>query len=46
MTRTILADEPIIYLYHRRNLIAYTAKLEGYRAMSDGLIRVVGLKFK
>jgi len=46
MTKTILADEPIIYLYHRRNLIAYTAKLEGYRAMSDGLIRVVGVKFK
>ena len=46
MTRTILSDEPIIYIYHRRNLIAYTAKLDGYRAMSDGLIRVVGLKFK
>jgi peptide/nickel transport system substrate-binding protein len=46
MTKSILEDEPIIYLYHRRNLIAYTARLDGYRAMSDGLIRVVGLKFK
>ncbi|HEY4985522.1 MAG TPA: ABC transporter substrate-binding protein, partial [Bradyrhizobium sp.] len=46
MTKSILEDEPIIYIYHRRNLIAYTARLEGYRAMSDGLIRVVGLKFK
>jgi peptide/nickel transport system substrate-binding protein len=46
MTKSILEDEPIIYLYHRRNLIAHTTKLEGYRAMPDGLVRVVGLKLK
>jgi peptide/nickel transport system substrate-binding protein len=46
MTKSILEDEPIIYLYHRRNLIAYTTKLEGYKAMADGLVRVVGLKLK
>jgi peptide/nickel transport system substrate-binding protein len=39
-------DEPIIYLYHRRILIAHTAKLEGYKQMPDGLVRVVGLRFK
>jgi peptide/nickel transport system substrate-binding protein len=46
MTKSVLEDEPIIYLYHRRNLIAHTTKLEGYRAMPDGLVRVVGLKRK
>ena len=46
MTRIVLNDEPIIYIYHRKLLIAHTAKLEGYRQMPDGLVRVVGLKFK
>jgi len=39
-------DEPIIYLYHRRILIAHTNKLEGYKQMPDGLVRVIGLKLK
>jgi peptide/nickel transport system substrate-binding protein len=42
----ILNDEPIIYLYHGKLLIAHTKKLEGYRQMPDGLVRVVGLKLK
>ena len=46
MTKVVLNDEPIIYIYHRKLLIAHTAKLEGYRQMPDGLVRVVGLKFK
>jgi peptide/nickel transport system substrate-binding protein len=46
MTKTILNDEPIIYLYHRKILIAHTAKLQNYRPMPDGLVRVVGLKLK
>jgi peptide/nickel transport system substrate-binding protein len=46
LTGTILKDEPIIYLYHRKLLIAHTTKLEGYRPMPDGLVRVVGLKLK
>jgi peptide/nickel transport system substrate-binding protein len=46
MTKSILEDEPIIYLYHRKLLIAHTAKLEGYKQMPDGLVRVVGLKLK
>ena len=36
----------ILYLYHRRVLIAHTAKLEGYTQMPDGLVRVVGLRLK
>ena len=31
---------------HRKVLIAHTAKLEGYRQMPDGLVRVIGLKLK
>jgi peptide/nickel transport system substrate-binding protein len=46
MAKSIVEDDPIIYLYHRRNLIAHTTRLEGYKAIPDGLVRVVGLKFK
>ncbi len=46
LTRVILADAPKLYLYHRRVLIAHTARLEGYRQMPDGLVRVVGLRLK
>jgi len=46
LTKIVLYDEPIIYLYHRKLLIAHTKKLEGYRQMPDGLVRVVGLKLK
>jgi peptide/nickel transport system substrate-binding protein len=46
LTGIILNDEPIIYLYHRKLLIAHTRTLEGYRQMPDGLVRVVGLKLK
>src|SRR6201986_3626892 len=31
LTRIVLNDEPIIYIYHRKLLIAHTAKLEGYK---------------
>jgi len=46
LTKTVLNDEPLIYLYHRKLLIAHTTRLEGYRQMPDGLVRVVGLKLK
>jgi len=46
LTKVVLNDEPIIYLYHRTLLIAHTAKLQGYKQMPDGLVRVIGLKFK
>jgi peptide/nickel transport system substrate-binding protein len=46
ITAQVLKDEPIIYLYHRKLLIAHTTRLEGYRPMPDGLVRVVGLKLK
>ncbi|KYK48389.1 ABC transporter substrate-binding protein [Bradyrhizobium liaoningense] len=46
LTKILLDDLPIIYIYHRTLLIAHTKKLDGYRQMPDGLVRVVGLKFK
>jgi peptide/nickel transport system substrate-binding protein len=46
LTRLVLEDDPLLYLYHRRILIAHTTKLEGYKQMPDGLVRVIGLKLK
>jgi peptide/nickel transport system substrate-binding protein len=44
--KVLLADNPILYLYHRKVLIAHTTRLEGFKAVPDGLVRVVGLKLK
>ena len=46
LTRLVLEDEPILYIYHRGILIAHTTRLEGYKQMPDGLVRVIGLKLK
>jgi peptide/nickel transport system substrate-binding protein len=46
LTPLLLDGESIIYLYHRRMLIAHTARLEGYRQLPDGMVRVVGLTLK
>jgi peptide/nickel transport system substrate-binding protein len=46
LTRLLLDNESIIYLYHRRMLIAHTARLEGYRQLPDGMVRVIGLTLK
>jgi peptide/nickel transport system substrate-binding protein len=36
----------IIYLYHRKVLIAQSTRLDGFVPVPDGLVRVVGLKLK
>src|SRR6201991_3086004 len=46
LTKSELENEAILYLYHRRILIAHTTKLDGYKQMPDGLVRVIGLKLK
>jgi peptide/nickel transport system substrate-binding protein len=46
LTKLVLDEDPILYIYHRRILIAHTNKLEGYKQMPDGLVRVIGLKLK
>ena len=42
----VLGEGGIIYLYHRLVIIAHTQKLEGYRQLPDGLVRVVGVRLK
>jgi peptide/nickel transport system substrate-binding protein len=46
LARIVQDEEPILYLYHRRLLIAHTTRLEGYKQMPDGLVRVTGLTLK
>ena len=46
IARKYLAEGSIKYLYHRRVLVALSDKVEGYKQMPDGLIRVVGVKMK
>ena len=46
LAKVVLEEKPLLYLYHRRILIAHTTKLEGYKQMPDGLVRVIGLKLK
>jgi peptide/nickel transport system substrate-binding protein len=36
-------DLPIAYLYHRVNIVGLSAKLNGFRPIPDGLIRLQGL---
>ncbi len=36
----------IFYLYHPQHLIAHIDRLEGFKPLPDGLIRVIGLKLK
>jgi peptide/nickel transport system substrate-binding protein len=36
-------DEPIIYLFHRKWIHAYSPKLSGFTPIPDGLVRVKGL---
>jgi peptide/nickel transport system substrate-binding protein len=42
----VLKDRPVVYLYHRHWLWAYTNKLTGLRTVPDGLVRVQGLRFQ
>jgi peptide/nickel transport system substrate-binding protein len=40
-----LGEGPVLYLYHRALLFAHSPRLEGFKVMPDGLIRVTDLKF-
>jgi peptide/nickel transport system substrate-binding protein len=46
VAKTLLDEGHIVYIYHRKVLIAQTTKLDGFVLVPDGLVRVVGLKFK
>jgi len=42
----LLAEGSIVYLYHRLMIIGHTARLDGYKQMPDGLIRLTGARLK
>jgi hypothetical protein len=44
--RRNFAEASVLYIYHRRVLVALSDKVEGYKQMPDGLVRVVGVKLK
>ena len=46
LAKAELDGQALLYVYHRRILIAHTTKLDGYKQMPDGLVRVIGLKLK
>jgi peptide/nickel transport system substrate-binding protein len=46
ITARFLAEGWMIYLYHPQYLIAHTERLENFKPMPDGLIRVIEVKLK
>jgi peptide/nickel transport system substrate-binding protein len=46
LTARFLQNGWIVYLYHPQYLIATTDRVEGFKPMPDGLVRVVGVKLK
>jgi peptide/nickel transport system substrate-binding protein len=46
LAAVVLKDRPIVYLYHRHWLWAYSSKLTGLRTIPDGLVRVQDLRFQ
>jgi peptide/nickel transport system substrate-binding protein len=42
----VLADRPIVYLYHANILWAYSSKLKGLRTVPDGLVRLQGVRLE
>jgi peptide/nickel transport system substrate-binding protein len=37
-------DMPFTYLWNARNIVAMTTKLNGFRAVPDGMIRIQGME--
>jgi peptide/nickel transport system substrate-binding protein len=35
-----------IYLWHRKNIMAHSARLTGYRPIADGLVRLQGMRLQ
>lgn len=42
----VLQDRPRLYLWHRKNIVAHTARLQGWSPNPDGLIRLQGLRLQ
>jgi peptide/nickel transport system substrate-binding protein len=43
MWQQVSADVPLIYLWHAQNLVGLSAAVQGFRPISDGMIRLQGL---
>jgi peptide/nickel transport system substrate-binding protein len=41
-----LGEGSVLYLYHRALLFAHSPRLDGFKVMPDGLIRVTDLRLK
>jgi len=46
LAEVVLKDRPIVYLFHRHWLWAYSDKVSGFKPLPDGLVRVQGLKMQ
>jgi peptide/nickel transport system substrate-binding protein len=46
LAEKLLSEGGIVYLYHRLMIIAHTSRLDGYKQMPDGLIRLTGARLK
>jgi peptide/nickel transport system substrate-binding protein len=46
ITARFLAEGWMIYLYHPQYLIAHTVRLENFKPMPDGMIRVIDVRLK
>ncbi len=42
----LLNEGPYLYLYHRKVLIAHSNKVEGFKPIPDGLVRLQGVSLK
>ncbi len=42
----VIGQGSIVYLYHRLMIIAHTERVEGYKQLPDGLVRLTGVKMK
>jgi peptide/nickel transport system substrate-binding protein len=43
MWQQVVQDDPIIYLWNTKNIVGMSRKLQGFRAVPDGMIRLQGL---
>jgi len=42
----VIGQGAIVYLYHRLMIIAHSDKVDGYKQLPDGLVRLTGVKLK
>ena len=45
-TTSLRQDRHRMYLWHRKNIVAHTARLQGFAPVPDGLIRLQDLRLQ